>query len=192
MTSRILGYAKPVLFLAVWAIALTGLPAPAPATASELAEVAIGYYKIRDLPRMRTTFKEALAQDPQDFRTNFVAGVISHQERDWKEARTRLEAAHRLRPDDIETALTLGVVYHHEGEYEPAARLYKRVQALDPKNPRAAYNMGQLCVTVLAYGQAQTYLKQYLQLAPQAPDRPEVERLIGQLQASLKASKTKS
>lgn len=80
----------------------------------------------------------------------------------------------------------VGVAYAQGERYDDAIEAYKKSLALNPKNAEAHYNLGAL----YARGngdpaQAIASYRAYLELAPNADDRADVQRLIESLTASV-------
>lgn len=184
--SPALQLALPALFLAGVGAAVWCQPAVAPATSAELAEVAFGYLKAGKRELALDTLQRVLEQAPQDYEGNFVAGLLAYQEGRLPDAARHLEAAASARPQAINAALTLGAVYQRMQAYEQAIAVYQRVLTQEPAHAAVHYNMGMLERGRNRPAQAVVYLKRYLALAGNAPDRAEVEGLVAQLATAAK------
>jgi Flp pilus assembly protein TadD len=173
--------AASLAVMAGWGILMMLRPTVPPATAAELADVAIGFIKSNHHSEALGVLNDALAVNASDFRANYVAGVYAMQTKRFQEAEPYLRAALKAKPDDVETLLSLGVVCQAQGKFQEARATYLKGRSLDPKNTKLVYNLGMLCIRVLDYPVARKYFQEYLQLNPKAGDRSYVKSKIRKL-----------
>lgn len=176
----------PLAFAACLAVAVSLIPAVAPATPDELAEVAVGYIKAEQPAFAKDTLREALAGDPKNHRANYVAGMLALQEKRYPDAARYLKTALDAQKNDWDASLSLGVTYQSVHDYAAAREAYRQVYEAQPSNAKALYNLGMLEIETLHYHLAKRYLEAYLTLQPNASDRGFVVSKLAELDARIK------
>lgn len=80
---------------------------------------------------------------------------------------------------------TIGVELYRAEKYEAAAREFRVAFKLYPKSTKLAYNLARCLERANRYGEAVDAYREYLELAPNADDRAEVEGSIAALTEEL-------
>ena len=167
-------------------VADAAAPADAPRPVIFLA--AQGLEKLRDRNAARAIYKRLVdlpETDPWHFigasASQLMDGDISN-ERDWRAAHARVkewaEQAAKMAPDLLWAQYQLGLAYLSIDSHDDAVAAFDRIVKMDPAFAYAYY-----------YGGLGTYLSQhpdrlgdrferFLKLAPDAPERPEVLRMM--------------
>lgn len=192
--SLLLKFGAPLLVLAGLAGVLWFQPGIKPATATELAEVAIAHMKAKRPEEARESFRKALELEPKNHRALYGAAHFALQEKRLDDAENYLKEAYKGNPDDIDVILTLGAVYQKGKAFKQAESLYAAVRKAQPGNATAVYNLGMLAIDTRDYPKSKAYFEEYLRMVPKAPDRKKVEQRIKLLDAHIlerKERKTK-
>jgi Flp pilus assembly protein TadD len=87
-------------------------------------------------------FEQALAQDPNDAQTHYLAAVSYSRLQQLPKARKHLEDSVRLNPKNYEAFLLLGMTRDLQGETAGAVDAYKKGEAVDPSRPEAFREAG--------------------------------------------------
>lgn len=157
------------------AMAVPNVPAP---NAGELAELAVGYVKADKKPLAWQALEQALAMEPDNYRVNYVAGLLAFQDQQIAVAEKYLQKAHELSPKSTDTLITLGAVYHSRDELTKAKAYYAKAVELEPTNAKALYNLGMAAYDSRDALEAKKYLESYLKVSPKANDAKKVQRRI--------------
>ena len=105
------------------------------------------------------------------------AADASYRAADYAVARQRYAALLRSNPAYIPAALRLGALAYREGNLAEAERQFRGVLEQDPKSAPAKYNLA-----IVRVAQANRLLNEYLLLAPAAPNREYIGRLLATLE----------
>lgn len=189
MNKSVIKLVAPLTALSALAVYYVLLPSIPPATADELAQVAIGMVKGKQKDLAKDELTEALARDANNHRANYVSGMLALDEGSYKLAVQHLSAALDAKADDCDAALSLGVAYQNLKEYAKAQALYETVAKIQPNNSKVFYNMGMLYIEVLQYARAQRALETYLKLSPNAEDATFVKQKLAQIDYRIKNRK---
>jgi Flp pilus assembly protein TadD len=184
---KLFKFGAPLVVLAGLAGVLWMQPGVKPATATELAEVAIGQMKAKQLVESGETFRKALEMDPKNARALYGAAHLAMQEKRFQAAEEYLKRAYQVNPDDINVILTLGAVYQKTGAFKQAEQVYAAVRKAQPGNASAVYNLGMLSIAKKDYVASKGYFEEYLRMVPNAPDRVRTQKRIQLLEAHIKA-----
>jgi tetratricopeptide (TPR) repeat protein len=146
--------------------------------------------------RREAALKKALGVEAKKV---FEAGRVAREIKDaqQEEQRLKAEAAAKREPvvketvwpinaEDQTVAGLLNSARRHLAakQAREAEADYLQALKLEPNNPRVSYNLGVLYGDYLKEPRkAARYYKQYLKLAPRAPDAPVVKAWISQLEA---------
>lgn len=177
--------------LAVLAAILSFAPSARYPSGAETAEVAIGAFKLANFRLAERYFQQALARDPSNFRANYGYGLELVDQHRYRDALPYLLQAVKANPTDENARLTLGALYQDSMNLSAASGVYQALLAQDPNNTKVLNNLGLLEIDMRDYAQARAHLKQYLKLAPKAPDREVVAaklRRLAQVLSSVKKS----
>ena len=97
----------------------------------------------------QVSFREALAQDPENARILALLGLTYFRGQQFNEARPIYEQLVERAPTDASHRLNLGLVYLKVNEHEKAITALEASRALDPSQGRAVNYLG------LAYARAE-------------------------------------
>lgn len=103
----------------------------------------------------QVSFREALAQDPENARILALLGLTYFRGQQFNEARPIYEQLVERAPTDASHRLNLGLVYLKVNEHEKAIVALEASRALDPSQGRAVNYLG------LAYARAGRYAEAY-------------------------------
>ena len=103
----------------------------------------------------QVSFREALAQDPENARILALLGLTYFRGQQFNEARPIYEQLVERAPTDASHRLNLGLVYLKVNEHEKAITALEASRALDPSQGRAVNYLG------LAYARAGRYAEAY-------------------------------
>ncbi|MDA8083848.1 MAG: tetratricopeptide repeat protein [Nitrospiraceae bacterium] len=129
--------------------------------------------------------KEAVSKDPKNAEAWIRLGNISMDTRQFPDAIEAYTKALKLDPKNVDVRVDLGTCYRNSGKPDVAAREYRKALDLNPNHLNAHKNLG----VVLAYdlkdkAQAIREFEKALELAPNAPDAPQLRQEIQNLKAS--------
>lgn len=192
MKQQLINYGFPLLFLGAITAYFVTAPAIPGATADELAEVAVGYYKAKQVAMAKDELNAAWGKDPKNHRAHYVAGMIALGEDDFSGAVSHLSAAVDAKHDDWDAVLSLGVAYQNLRNYRAAAERYEQVAKAQPANAKVFYNMGMMDIEILQYDLAKRHLGMYLKLAPDASDKAFVLKKLSEIDSQIKGHKTRA
>ena len=85
-----------------------------------------------DAKAAEPAFRQALAQNPNDFEANLYLGAILYQRRDMDEAKKYLDKAVELKPDSTMARYESAMWKSTSGEYQAAADQLEKLVADDP------------------------------------------------------------
>ncbi len=108
--------------------------------------------------------------------------LCSLAEASWADKKTETEAR---------TYYDQGTKYYALGRFEEAIQNYEKAFELRP-DPVLLYNIAQAYRLSKNFERALFFYKSFLRNMPDAPNRPEVERRIGEMEAALKTQETSS
>lgn len=112
-------------------------------------------------------------------------GSVASSLKKYPEAFQAFSKALAMDPQDAVAAINMGHLSMRKGELQQAAQYYERTLAIDPQQATAHLNLGLLYAEPLNQpSKAAEHLRLFLQLAPQAPEAPEVRALLEKLERS--------
>jgi tetratricopeptide (TPR) repeat protein len=127
-----------------------------------------------------------LETKPDSLVANVWAAQVYTRAQNFEAALPYLKRAAELAPDDAGIQYNAGAVMLQQGEVEPGIAAMERALELRPEGFTIAMkNLGYAYLRVQRYEDAVAMLKAYLEAAPEAPDRAEVEQMIAALEAQL-------
>jgi len=98
------------------------------------------------LDEAERSYRQHLAEQPDDADALHLLGLLRHQRGDPAEAENLLSRAHALAPDQAGIELSLGTLCFRAGEFDAARRHYEKTLAMDPNVAPAHSGLGQLAV----------------------------------------------
>ncbi len=140
----------------------------------------VAFYQNGFLDQARETFRQVIAQRPDDADAYYNLGTLSLRRKEYDQAREALEQTVRLRPDYPEAWNNLGMLAAQSGQSEDAIRNFERSLDERPNYTIALVNLGNLYRARHAFDKAADCLNQALQ---QEPRDPEVNYSVGMLYA---------
>lgn len=133
-----------------------------------------------------TAWDAIIEANPESVVANVWAAQVHTQAQNFDAALPYLKRAAELAPDDAGIQYNAGAVMLQQGEVEPGIAAMERALELRPEGFTVAMkNLGYAYLRVQRYEEAVEMLKGYLEAAPDAPDRAEVEQMITALEAQL-------
>lgn len=121
------------------------------------------------------SFRRAIALDKSRHEPHLNLGLALVQLGRYDEAVDALRFAEQLQPDAPRVPFALGVALYAKGDLERAIAAYARSIALDPDNAAAHLNIGQLFGMVEDVNGQRRHFERVLELAPDHPQREEIE-----------------
>jgi tetratricopeptide (TPR) repeat protein len=129
--------------------------------------------------------KEVLRDDPDNLQAWINLGNIFMDTRRFQEAIEAYQKALKIDPNNVDVRVDMGTCYRYSGRPDKAVEHYRKAISINPKHINAHRNLA----IVLAYdfgdrlGAAKEF-ETYLELAPTAPDAPEIRKEIQRLRAT--------
>ena len=122
----------------------------------------------------------ALRRNPESAALQFHGGNLYRALGQHTAARTAYARAIERGGSGGDAYLGLAGSYQDTGEWERAESVYQELLARQPKNALAYEQLGLLLYRDLKRpAEARQYLSEYLRLRPDAPDRAQIERMLG-------------
>jgi tetratricopeptide (TPR) repeat protein len=112
------------------------------------------------------------------YQANFELGVLLIKKQDNEGALEAFARAAELKKDDPEVFFYLGSLQFNAGKTDDAKANLEKALTLDPKHAGANRNMGSVYLKLGDFAKAIQYMKAYLELAPNAPDKKQIEDTI--------------
>ena len=154
-----------------------------PKNSSALMTLASGIERMKDYPKERDVYEQALAIDPNSVPAlNNLACLYSEQLNDLNKAYDLARKAHELQPQEASAGDTLGWVLYKRGDYQQALSILQNsAQAGD--NPEIQFHLG---MTASMMGQtelAKTALRKAANSANDFEGREEARRRLAWVEA---------
>jgi tetratricopeptide (TPR) repeat protein len=111
-------------------------------------------------------FKQALREDPEDYRSHNALGYMLLLEGNYPEARLHLEAAKKHEPFDAQIRLNLGIVELKEGKPHDAIREFQGALDIDPDSALLYYYVSVAYADAGELGQAIQNCQRALEINP--------------------------
>ena len=137
-------------------------------------ELGVVYYDKGQFNKAIDQFTSVLKQDPSDLNARSNLGASYFRKGELAAALREFEAAHSQTPTDAEILYNLGAVKLSMGNTESALKDFKAAEQLSPNLPDIHVGLGNL---YLSQEEKAAGLKA-LELAPNAPWRPIIEKQI--------------
>ncbi len=88
-----------------------------------------------------------------------------------------------------EARYRVGRTLYAQGDYSGAAREFEMALAIFPQSAKLAFNLARTCERLEDDERALAAYRSYLQVAPEAPDRAEIDRIIASLEQRVEAAR---
>lgn len=137
----------------------------------------LGYWRDSE-----TLFRHAIAITGDNFRAQYVLGVILDDKGRLDEAMEHLEEAVRLRPFSVPAHNRLGIVLGRKKQIDEAIHEFREAIRLKPDSAEAHSNLGS---ALLAKGQLGEAMSQFQEAIRLAPDSAEAHYNLGLLLGGL-------
>jgi tetratricopeptide (TPR) repeat protein len=98
------------------------------------------------LDEAERSYRQHLAEQPNDADALHLLGLLRHQRGDAAESADLLSRAHALAPDQAGIELSLGTLCFRAGEFDAARTHYEKALVMDPNIAPAHSGLGQLAV----------------------------------------------
>lgn len=167
----------PALVLGV-ALAKPWAPAMSP---DQQAEIGLALVETGDAGRGQAMIANALARDPGAPQALVNSGLLAMHAGQLDQARAMFEKALARQPKSFDARINLGKIYQKRHQLDQAMTMLKDLRTDYPKDPRAAYVLGAVAIDRRDFATARASFQDYLALAPDAPDRFDVRKLLNQL-----------
>jgi len=143
------------------------------------------YYMLGELFREAQNWQGALQAADREIQNNplfapayVLGGTVFNANREYTRALEYLNKALRVDPSYVPALIQAGFANQMLKTYAAAKSMYERALAQDPGNPKIHKHLGVLLFELGDRAKAAEYLKNYIDLFPDAPDRAEVERKL--------------
>ena len=153
---------------------------------------AIAWYQLGQVRQKRNNpaaaiqaWDEARKQDPKYIKPYEILAAVADQRQDWTAAEQYSREWLALDPDDFAAAYLINAIanarLNRADVAELAARNGLRVDK-DKRIPRLSYVLGLILMQKQQYAESATYLRAYLELAPNAHDAAAVREQVAKLE----------
>lgn len=153
----------------------------------------LGYVRLaqKDFKVAQSLFERALAVNPQSYESLYGLGASQFSLNENKAAVATLQKAAVARPDSYESNFLLAMAYRVDKQYPEAEKSFKQsLKYVDAANaPDVHWNLALLYShNMNRYGDAAKELETYLKLAPDAPNKETIKKLIQDFKEKARAS----
>jgi cytochrome c-type biogenesis protein CcmH/NrfG len=126
-----------------------------------------------------------LKNDPRNVQAWIKLGNTTMDAQRFSEAIEAYGKALELDPDNVDVRVDRGICYRRIGRSDKAVEQFKKGAEIDPRHLMAHKNLGVvLAYDFQKYNEAADYFEKYLELAPTAPDRAQIEGMVKELRAT--------
>lgn len=142
------------------------------------------YLRARTLERMnqpdqaKDVLRQLVRDDEQDAWSAVARSAVASLEGDPGGAVAAAERAAQLAPDLFHAQYQLGLAYASADNPQAASRAFDAAIRLNPSFAYAHYHAGQAAYEQKKIAVMVSHFEDFLKVAPQAPERPAVERLL--------------
>lgn len=180
--STVFAYPCQTRFRAVLIVLLV-LVASVSSFASELFDKGAQALLYNQPREAATIFEQVIGQEPVNARAYLYLAYSYEQLQMYDRAISTLQRAETIPGvDKSAVKFNLGNNYHHLGDDEKALASYSAAIETNPTSVDAYLNRANLDVTLERYDDAVADYNRVLGLAPDHPQRPQIERMIALLQ----------
>jgi cytochrome c-type biogenesis protein CcmH/NrfG len=129
-----------------------------------------------------------LKNDPKNLQAWIKLGNTTMDAQRFSEAVEAYGKALEFDPNNVDVRVDRGICYRRMGRSDKAVEHFKKGTEIDPTHLMAHKNLGiVLAYDLRKYNEAADYFEKYLQLAPNAPDRAQIEGIVKELRATAEA-----
>jgi len=139
------------------------------------------YFATMQLDRARDLYRKTLELAPDHAWAMNNLGYTYFAAKEYETAVQWFQRALTREPDHLFARMNLAVTYHDMGAYDAAIRELQRLLEDHPKTAKAYYNLGLSYTLKGDYPQALDAFHTYLKMAPDAVERPYVERILARI-----------
>ncbi len=150
----------------------------------------IAYGMQGDLDQAITLFKKALQINPEDAMAHYNLGFAYDNQNLLDQAIFEYREAIRIDPDYGDARENLGSVLARQNKFDEAIAEWQALLERDPERASAQRFLGMAYATQEKYTEAIAAYEAYLVLAPNAPDKADIEQQIAKLNAQMTEAET--
>jgi len=147
-----------------------------PDNSEALNALGIAYAQAGRGPQALAVFARALAASPRDVYAHENIGTVHLQQKNVAAARDAFTRAIESDPRSSRGHAGLGVVARQQGRVDEAITRWRRAVELDPWNFDALFNLATGLASAGRVAEARPYMTQFIQTAPPAFYRRDIER----------------
>jgi cytochrome c-type biogenesis protein CcmH/NrfG len=126
-----------------------------------------------------------LKDDTRNVQAWIKLGNVTMDAQRYNEAIEAYGKALELDPDNVNVRVDRGVCYRRIGRSDKAVEHFRKGIATDPRHLMARKNLGVvLAYDFNKYDEAADSFEKYLEMAPTAPDRAQIEGIVKELRAA--------
>jgi cytochrome c-type biogenesis protein CcmH/NrfG len=132
--------------------------------------------------------QDVLQKDPKNVSAWIKLGNTTMDAGRFAEAAEAYGKALELDPTDVNVRVDRGICYRRIGRSDLAVEHFRKALEYDPNHLYAHKNLGVVLGNDFRqYGEAADHFQMYVNLAPGAPDRAQMEEIIAQYREAAKA-----
>jgi Tfp pilus assembly protein PilF len=151
------------------------------------AWVSLGKVRLEEqaIEPARVAMRSAMEADPKLVAPYMELGLLAAKDLNWQESGKFLDRAVELDPIDFPQAWYADAVAHFNlGNYDAAEKSARSAVKLDPRraNPRSGYLLGLVLAEKKDYTGAAAELRNYVKVAPNAPDAAKATAKLSELE----------
>jgi len=135
-------------------------------TPKEKIEEGISFHKEGNLIDAKKIYKQLVDENPENYRANYLLGVLLGQERNYEEATKYFKKALDLEFPNAELFYNLGLVLQESNEFKEAMFYYKKSIELDSLNPYTLNNCGNVYKELGLLEEAISYYLEAIKVEP--------------------------
>ncbi len=139
------------------------------------------YFATMQIDKARDLYRKTLKLAPDHAWAMNNLGYTYFATKEYESAVQWFQRALTREPDHLFARMNLAVTYHDMGAYDAAIRELKRLLEDHPKTAKAYYNLGLSYTLKGDYPHALDAFHTYLKMAPDAVERPYVERVLARI-----------
>jgi len=139
------------------------------------------YFATMQIDRARDLYRKTLELAPDHAWAMNNLGYTYFAAKEYETAVQWFQRALTREPDHLFARMNLAVTYHDMGAYDAAIRELKRLLEDHPETAKAYYNLGLSYTLKGDYPRALDAFHTYLKMAPDAVERPYVERVLARI-----------
>ncbi len=139
------------------------------------------YFATMQLDRARALYRKTLELAPDHAWAMNNLGYTYFAAKEYETAVQWFQRALTREPDHLFARMNLAVTYHDMGAYDAAIRELQRLLEDHPETAKAYYNLGLSYTLKGDYPHALDAFHAYLKMAPDAVERPYVERILARI-----------